>query len=114
MSRKQWRCFFCDELFTDRREAAQHFGVFDACEADQVACKLMAHQKHVIDYIRKLEREVRQYMAENIPVVRAMYAVEFLSDQKAKDAEERGYNKGVHDMMARGMCPEPQKHENRK
>lgn len=23
---KEWRCFFCDELFVDREKAAEHFG----------------------------------------------------------------------------------------
>lgn len=33
--RKQWRCFFCDEVFTRRKDAAEHFGRDDACEAEE-------------------------------------------------------------------------------
>ena len=35
--RKKWRCFFCDEVFADRRSAWQHFGESD-CETDVPAC----------------------------------------------------------------------------
>jgi hypothetical protein len=34
---KQWRCFFCDEVFKTRREAADHFGE-SLCDADVPAC----------------------------------------------------------------------------
>jgi hypothetical protein len=34
---KQWRCFFCDEVFKTRRDAANHFGE-SLCESDVPAC----------------------------------------------------------------------------
>ena len=55
MARKQWRCFFCDEVFTRAKDAAEHFGVDEACEADVPACKIAAHEGHLVKYIRKLE-----------------------------------------------------------
>ena len=111
MSRKQWRCFFCDDVFTSRREAALHFGAFDSCEPDVTACKLMSHQQNVLEYIRGLEEEIRLYQAENHPTLKAMYAVEDEMRRAVIRAEESGYNKGVQDMKVQGFCAEPQKHD---
>lgn len=35
--KKKWRCFFCDEVFTDRRAAWLHFGESN-CDSDVPAC----------------------------------------------------------------------------
>lgn len=34
---KKWRCFFCDEVFTTRKAAWQHFGESN-CDTDVPAC----------------------------------------------------------------------------
>lgn len=96
--RKQWRCFFCDEVFTGFKQAAEHFGVDDACEADIPACKLTAHEGHLITYIRKLEKELRRYMTEDSDVMRSIQTLEADHRQALIRAEEAGYNKGVRDM----------------
>ena len=110
MARKQWRCFFCDDVFTSHKAAALHFGAFDSCEPDTTACKLMAHQEHVLEYIRGLEDEIRLYQAENHPMLKAMFTLEADHRQALIRAEESGYNKGVQDMKAQGFCTEPAKH----
>lgn len=105
---KQWRCFFCDEVFTSRSKAALHFGVFDACEAP--ACKLMQHQERFIEYIRGLEDEIRLYQTDSQPLQRAIWDLEATIQEKVKAAEEAGYAKGVNDMTKQGYCVEPQRH----
>lgn len=110
MARKQWRCFFCDDVFRSAKAAALHFGAFDSCEPDVTACKLMAHQEQVLEYIRGLEDEIRLYQAENHPMLKAMFTLEADHRQALIRAEEAGYNKGVQDMKAQGYCTEPQKH----
>lgn len=107
---REWRCFFCDEVFTTAREASLHFGSFDSCEPDVTACKLMSHQQHVLEYIRELEEQVTMYQAENHPTVKAMYALEDEMRRAVLRAEEAGYNKAVQEMKAQGFCPEPKKH----
>lgn len=107
---KTWRCFFCDDVFRSRESAARHFGKFDACEADEPACKLMTHQERFIEYVRGLEDEIRQYQDDNKPLQRAIWDLEATISDKIKHAEEQGYSKGVKDMMAQGWCPEPDKH----
>lgn len=109
-----WRCFFCGELFTDRKEAANHFGVDESCVADEVACKLMSYQKKVVEYIRELESEVRRLTQdqhnESHPLMLAIYDIEDKLKREVQQAEQRGYTKGVQDMITQGLCPEPQKH----
>ena len=109
--RKQWRCFFCDEVFTSRDKAAQHFGVFEACESDEPACKLMQHQERFMEYVRGLEQEIRLYQDDNTPLQKAMWDLSDTINSKVKKAEEKGYSKAVHDMMRQGYCVEPSKHD---
>lgn len=105
MARKQWRCFFCDEVFTSFKHAAEHFGVDDACEADVPACKLTAHEGHLVTYIRKLEKEVRRYMSEDSDVLRSIQALEADHRTALRRAEEQGYEKGVRDGRALEHTP---------
>jgi len=107
---REWRCFFCDDVFTTREVAALHFGSFDSCEPDVTACKLMAHQQHVLEYIRSLEDEIGHYQAENHPTIKAMYALEDEMRRAVAKAEEAGYARGVADMKKQGYCVEPAKH----
>lgn len=110
MARKQWRCFFCDEVFTRSQDAAKHFGCDDACEVDIPACKLAAHEGHLLTYIRKLENKLRRYVTEDSDIQRALMALESDMAEKVRMAEDRGYAKGVADMKAQGFCVEPGKH----
>jgi hypothetical protein len=110
VARKQWRCFFCDEVFVRRQDAAEHFGYDDACEADLPACKIAAHEGHLIKYIRKLEKELRRYMTEDSDVMRSIATLESEQAQKLRVAEEAGYAKGVQDMKAQGYCADPPAH----
>jgi len=107
MARKQWRCFHCDEVFTSRKWAAEHFGF--AC--DQVpACKIAAYEGHLVTYIRKLEADNARYRAEDSDVLRSLYSATVDQANAVRRAEERGYDKGVQDMKAQGYCAEPNKH----
>lgn len=106
-----WRCFFCDEVFKSREKAALHFGCFDSCEPDTTACKLLSHQEKILEYVRGLEDEIKQYQSENIPLLQAMWVLEADMATKVKEAENNGYAKGVADMKAQGYCVEPAKHD---
>lgn len=110
MSRKQWRCFFCDEVFTRAKDAAEHFGCDEGCEADVPACKLAAHEGHLIKYIRSLEKELRSRMHEDHDLHKAVYTLEAEKAREVREAEERGYNKAVQDMTAQGYCADPHAH----
>jgi hypothetical protein len=110
VSGKQWRCFFCDEVFTRWKDAAEHFGRDDACETDVPACKIAAHEGHLITYIRKLEDQLRRYMADDSDVQRSIMTLEAEQAKAIRTAEDRGYARGVSDMKAQGHCPEPSRH----
>jgi hypothetical protein len=107
---KNWRCFFCDEIFDRAEDAAKHFGAFDSCEADITACKIKAHEGHLVTYIRKLENELRRYVRDDSDVQRALVTLEGDVARQVQEAEERGYAKGVADMKAQGFCTEPAVH----
>ena len=94
MARKQWRCFHCDEVFTSRLCAAQHFG-FDG---DTTACKIKSHEGHLVAYIRELEDKIARYRNDDSDVMRSMFALEADHRQALIRAEEEGYNRGVRDM----------------
>lgn len=97
MGRKQWRCFFCDEVFRSHKAAAEHFGMDDACEADVPACKLTAHEGHLVKYIRRLEKEIRRYQSEDSDVMRSIMTLEDDSRRALVRAEQEGYDKGLRD-----------------
>lgn len=92
--RKQWRCFHCDELFTARRWAAEHFGK----DGDLPACKLKSHEGHLVTYIRKLEDQLESYRNDDSDIMRSMYSLEADHRSALIRAEEDGYNKGVRDI----------------
>lgn len=111
---KTWRCFFCDDVFINREAAAEHFGEYDGCIADTPACKLTEAEGPLISYIRKLHTEISGYHQEDNELFRC---IEILEGEKENilrtgfdEAEEKGYARGVRDMQAQGLCPEPQKH----
>lgn len=107
MARKQWRCFHCDEVFESRRFAAEHFGF----TCDQIpACRIAAHEGHLVTYIRKLEDDNARYRAEDSDVLRSIMALEADHRTALIRAEEKGYAKGVDDMKAQGLCADPAKH----
>lgn len=63
-----WKCFFCDEVFTDRHEAYLHFGE-ENCSSDVPACvdPLRTDEKARMNQVRQLMEDVqkaRQELAE--------------------------------------------------
>lgn len=95
MSRKQWRCFHCDAVFTSYKCATIHFG---ADQTKIAACQLKSYEGHLVDYIRDLEQQLDGYRADDSHVMRSIYALEADHRQALIRAEEDGYNRGVRDM----------------
>lgn len=96
---KEWRCFHCDMVFTNRDHAAEHFGVG---EHDTPACKLSHTEGHLITYIRKLQGELQEYRAEDNDLLRAMLSLESEHQQALIREEEKGFARGVADMKKHG------------
>lgn len=94
---KSWRCFHCDEVFTDRESAADHFGVqIDDC-ADTVACKLGATKKLLVKMLREAQEELRQYHQEDNAAFQRFYALGAEHSTSLRREEEKGYARGLED-----------------
>ncbi len=106
MARKQWRCFHCDEVFESRKFAAEHFGT----DCETPACQIAAHEGHLVTYIRRLEADLARCRTDDSDVMRSIMTLEADHRTALREAEERGYAKGVRDMEAQGHCVEPAAH----
>lgn len=83
-----WRCFHCDELFTDPEQARLHFGrkmdATPACQIDAAA-------------LRKLENQLALYRDEDTELYRRIRHLENEHQNALRRAEEAGYLKGLRD-----------------
>lgn len=52
---EEWRCFHCDEVFTDKAEARDHFG---ADETATPACRIGPRDKGLLEVLRRTEGEL--------------------------------------------------------
>jgi len=90
-----WRCFHCDETFTDAAEAALHFGT---TQAQQPACQLN------LKWLRYIERQLERYREEDTDLHRQIHAMASRHQTELRQEEEKGYARGLRDGMA--MTPE--------
>lgn len=99
-----WRCFHCGDTFTKAQErwAREHFG--DDQDATPV-CKIrLAGESALISLLRKQERELARYRAEDSATLRALYSMQADHGTALRREEERGYEKGVADARKFGPC----------
>ena len=94
MARKQWRCFYCDQVFYSEKRAAFHFGTDGLTVA---ACQIPSAEGSLIEYIRKIEAENEDFRRESHATLVAAYAIQAEARGLARKAEGRGYDKGVSD-----------------
>lgn len=87
----EWRCFHCEESFTDRAAAALHFGY---SERQAPACKLDEN------YLRELEAEVQRYREEDTDLHREIAGFQPKLHAARQRAEEEGYARGLKDAQA--------------
>lgn len=99
MSRKTWRCFFCDVVLRSEKAAREHFG---ATELSTPACQLKGHEYGLVEIIRRQEDELAKYRAEDSDVLRAWRHRESEHAEALRREEEKGYDRGVRDMKAHG------------
>jgi len=83
-----WRCFHCDEVFTDVEAARLHFG---SDETRQPACQIdVAH-------VREMESQLNRYHAEDSDKDREFYALNAAHSVALIREEEKGYERGLRD-----------------
>lgn len=85
-----WRCFHCDEVFSDATSAAEHFGT---SERQQPACQI-----DVAEY-RRMEEINRRHCEEDTDLHRQMYALKCEHQRALLREEEKGYARGLADGM---------------
>lgn len=87
-----WRCFHCDEVFTDRKCAALHFGT--GWPVDTIPlCKIDAEK------VREMEKELAKYRAEDTELHRQIARLETQHAFELRTAEEKGYERGLKDSL---------------
>lgn len=87
-TKTSWRCFHCDETFTDREDALIHFGFNQMTDA---ACQID------IKAFREMEECQARHLAEDSDMDRAMHRMRAEHDAALRREEERGYAKGLQD-----------------
>lgn len=94
----EWRCFHCDATFTDKTQAALHFGVYEhqtpACQIDE-------------GKLRDLESELRRYREEDTDLHREMFGMKSRHATALLRAEEAGYAKGIVAQLEAAKIAEP-------
>lgn len=83
-----WRCFHCDESFSDREAAQEHFG---RSEIDKPMCQMDA------EYIRWLEAQHRRNVEDDTEALRSMRGWASEHEALRRRAEEEGYARGLAD-----------------
>jgi len=86
--RKEWRCFHCDESFTDVEAARTHFG--DSEYSDPICCMKP-------EDVRAMERELERYRMEDSDKDREFHAMRADHARALRVEEEKGYEKGLRD-----------------
>ena len=94
-SEMQWRCFHCDEVFTDKTAAAEHFG--------ENMFRLPACKVDIAEY-RRMERDYMRSIDNDTDKDRAYYRLQTEMQTAVRRAEEEGYAKGLKDA---GLSGEP-------
>lgn len=96
---REWRCFHCDDVFTNERCARLHFG---ETEDSAPACKIKAGAEgSILRALRSAESEANrawQSVAdETTDAAKAYYAQTTRYSQALMAAEELGYERGLND-----------------
>ena len=86
-----WRCFHCDEVFTERECAQLHFG---ATLMSDPACQINAVQ------VRQMERTLARFREEDTDLHREIYRLKSDHQIALRREEEAGYAKGLADGRA--------------
>lgn len=97
---EHWRCFHCDEVFTNRIDAAEHFGIDEGATA---ACRLTAEQDDLVRFIRSQELDIRRLQRavsqESGEACRLVESMRSRHANELRQAEELGFGRAVAEMQ---------------
>lgn len=96
---RSWRCYHCDEVFTDDSTARDHFGLIADREP---ACRIKAGaERRLVHALREAEDAAaaawEAVQNETADAVKAMYAANDRHRRSLIAAEEAGYERGLED-----------------
>lgn len=96
---RSWRCFHCDDVFADEREARAHFGHDYGSEP---ACKIKAGAEgSLVAALRRVEDELARARAdianESTEAARFYHAQQDRHATQLRVVEELGYERGLAD-----------------
>ncbi len=83
-----WRCFHCDDVFTDPACAELHFGKYQTCDP---ICVAGAKR------FREMEDQLEAFHNEMDPSSKAFYELGSRHHQALMDTEQKAYDKGLRD-----------------
>lgn len=98
---QEWRCFHCDEVFTDPKSAANHFGVDHI--GDETLCQMAQVDGGIARVIADLAEELQRYRSEDNTSYREFYALGADHSQALRREEEKGYARGMKDARAEAV-----------
>lgn len=104
-----WRCFHCDDVFTERHTAAAHFG---ATEHGLAACQIKAGSEgSMVTALRDAEQAAADAQsaihAESTDAAKAYYAQADRHREQLRVVEEHAYERGLaegRDAQAAPLC----------
>ena len=100
MGEKHWRCFHCDEVFTDEETARNHFGDH---EGQTPACKLNTFDRGLLEALRRQERDNIEawdrISSETVEAVSAMHGMHARFERNLRLVDEAAYVRGMRDAL---------------
>ncbi|MDN3278806.1 hypothetical protein QWJ07_31405 [Frankia sp. RB7] len=92
---REWRCFFCDEVFTDPKAAGNHFG----CDhpGNEPLCQLAQVDGGIARVIADLSEELQRYRSEDNESFREFYRLGADHVVALRNEEQKGYDRGLAD-----------------
>lgn len=94
-----WTCFHCGETFLAQSEARIHFG--ETIDAEP-ACRLNKSERKLAGTVRYLEAQLARYRVQDSDADREFYAMQSRHVVELREAEEKGFARGVADMRVNG------------
>lgn len=96
-----WRCFHCDETFTDEAAAKDHFGYDMLAEP---GCKLNELEGGLLGILRRQEEQLSAYHREETASYREFYSLGADHARALRREEEKGYARGVADCRSETLA----------
>src|SRR5690349_17270652 len=93
---KKWRCFHCDEVFTNTNTASAHFG-WGEDRLPGCVEKVNGGELGLLRRVRKLEDQLIEFLTETGAVESYVQSLKADHERALRQAEEDGYNRGVRD-----------------